>query len=116
MVTLKKNHLLFGVLVTIFLLQACRNKCSEGERGNPYIDMPMVVTPATDSINLGDTLTVSIEIPYNNINTRDGSQIDISRSTISEFGLDHAIYVKTSPSSHTILGLDQFKIIYERGG
>jgi hypothetical protein len=115
MVTLKINNILFGMLV-VLVLQACRNKCSEGERGNPYIDMKMMVTPTADTINFGDTLTVTIDIPFDNINTRDGSRIDISRSTISEFGLDHALYVKTSPTSHTIFGLEQLKITYDRGG
>jgi hypothetical protein len=116
MVTLKKNHLLFGMLVTIFLLQACRNKCSEGERGNPYIDMSMIIMPGIDSIRLGDTLTVTIEIPFDNINTRDGSRIDISRSTTSEFGIDHRIFVNIGDTARKVYGLDQFKIIYERGG
>jgi hypothetical protein len=104
------------MLAAILLLQACRDKCSEGERGNPFIAMPMAVTTGTDSINLGDTLTITVEIPFDNINTRDGSRIDINQSTISTFGMDHRLYVKTSDTSHVILGLEQFKIIYERGG
>jgi hypothetical protein len=113
---MKNKIIIFGMLVVVFTSQACRNKCSEGERGNPYIDLPMAVSPADTAINLGDTITINIEIPFNNINTRNGSRIDISNSTISEFGLDHAMYIKTGPTSHTILGLDEFKIIYEKGG
>jgi flagellar basal body L-ring protein FlgH len=78
--------------------------------------MPMTVTPGTDSIMLGDTLTVTIEIPFDNINTRDNSRIDISRSTTSEFGIDHVILVNMGDTSIRGYGLDQFKIIYEKGG
>lgn len=104
------------MLATIFLLQACRNKCSEGERGNPYIRMPMIITPGTDSIRLGDTLTLTIEIPFDNINTRDGSRIDISRSTTSEFGIDHRIINQNSDGTRLVEGRSQFKIIYVKGG
>jgi hypothetical protein len=105
-----------GMLAVLFTSQACRNKCSEGERGNPYIRMAMQVTPTADTINLGDTLTLSIEIPFDNVNTRDGSRIDISRSSISEFGMDHRVSFKTSNSTDSTYGRNQFKIIYENGG
>jgi hypothetical protein len=98
------------------LQQGCRDRCSEGERGNPYIKMPMLITPGTDSIRLGDTLTVIIEIPFDNVNTRDGSRIDISRSSTSEFGIDHRLFVNTGDTARKVYGRDQFKIIYENGG
>jgi hypothetical protein len=113
---MKNKITIFGMLAVLATSQACRDKCSEGERGNPYIKMAMMVTPTADTINLGDTLTVSIEIPFDNLNTRDGSRIDISRSSISEFGMDHGVSFKTSSTTHVTDGLDQFKIIYERGG
>ncbi len=111
------RYLIMILLIPAALLQqGCRDKCSEGERGNPYIDMPMTVSPAKDTIRLGDTLTVNIEVPFDNINTRNSSKIDLTNSTMSEFGIDHALFIKTSDSSHVIEGLTQFKIIYERGG
>jgi hypothetical protein len=116
MVKLNKINMVYGMLAMLSILQACRDKCTEGERGNPYIDMPMLITPTIDSINLGDTLTVNIEVSFDNINTRDGARIDISRSTISEFGLGYRLLVKTSATADTVYGINQFKIIYEKGG
>jgi hypothetical protein len=110
-----KKTLLIISFVSL-LLYSCRDKCSEGERGNPYIDMVMKVTPTADSIRLGDTLTINIEIPFDNVNTRNGSRIDIRNSTISSFGIDYVVFTKTSDSTRIIEGRSQFKVIYDKGG
>jgi hypothetical protein len=113
---MKRKITIFGMLAVLFTSQACRDKCSEGERGNPYIRLPMLVTPADTAIRLGDTLTINVTVPFDNINTRDGGRTDISNSTMSMFGIDYRIINMATDGKLIVDGLDQIKVIYEKGG
>jgi hypothetical protein len=75
----------------------------------------MLISPGDTTMRLGDTLTIHISIPFNNINTRNNNPINISGSSMSEFGIDYRIINIGSDNKPLLEGVNQFAIFYKKG-
>jgi hypothetical protein len=103
-------------ILTVLLLLGCnKNKCSDAEKRRWIMQSPMQITPQAEEIRLGDTLILSITIPYNNIDLRSNTPVNIKGCKISEFGLDFVILNKTNANTLLSEGKDRFKVVAIKG-
>jgi hypothetical protein len=75
----------------------------------------MKVMPQAENINLGDTLILTITIPYDNIDIRNNNRINIQGAEISEFGLDFTLLNKTIANTLFVEDRQQFSIVPIQG-
>jgi hypothetical protein len=105
--------------ITIFcslaaiVLPSCKKECTSGQ--NFVVQASMRVEPQTTEIRLGDTLTVTIEVPYNNVDLHKNVPLNIAGYNVSEFGLE-AIVANAVDNKLVGEGLDQFTLIPQKGG
>jgi hypothetical protein len=103
-------------ILTVLLLLGCnKNKCSDSERQRWIVQSPMKIAPQSTEIYLGDTLVLTIEIPYSNVDQQRNMPVDITGCQISEFGLDIRLLNRTIDDKLLIDGVDKFKIEVTKG-
>jgi hypothetical protein len=108
--------ILIAILAAPMLPSCNKSKCDDSNSRRFIVQSPMKVVPQATEIRLGDTLTLTIEIPYRNTDMRDNKPVDIGGYTISEFGIDFGIMNAASSNSLVSEGREQFKILIEKGG
>jgi hypothetical protein len=95
------------------LLPGCKKECTSGQ--NFVVRSPMRVEPQANEIRLGDTLTVTIEVPYNNFDLEKNVPVNVAGYKVSEFGIDFALFNEVN-NRIFIEGPEQFNITFLRGG
>ncbi len=103
-----------GVLVVLIISGCKKNNCKDSERRRWILQSPMKIEPNASEIRLGDTLTLSIKIPYSNTDSRSNTSVNINGSTMSEFGIDFRL-TNAVGTRLVAEGREQFKIIVEKG-
>jgi hypothetical protein len=109
------STIIFIGILTAQLLSGCKKNCDGSSSRRFIVQSPMKIMPLSTEIRLGDTLTLTIEVPYRNTDLGDNSAVDIGGYTISEFGLDFGIMNAAGTNTLVSEGREQFKIIIERG-
>lgn len=115
-------YIFVGILFS-YLLHSCKKNCDESERGMNNIKTPMLISSTSTLFNqtdtaiyLGDTLKLSIEIPFENIDLQDNEAINIRSSSISDFGIDYLLIdTFVQLNNLTLFGLDKFDIKEVKG-
>ncbi len=81
-----RNKNIILCLLVIVSVTACK-KYPEYCRGGMEFefDMPVTVSPSTDTIHLGDTMWVEMRIPLPTLNKLDGKKYDISKVDLFMF-------------------------------
>jgi hypothetical protein len=98
---------------SLALTLGCKKECTNGQ--NFVVQAPMRVEPQATEIRLGDTLTVTIEVPYNNVDLKKNIPINIAGYKISEFGIDFRL-LNIVNNRITGEGPEQFRILFQKGG
>lgn len=115
---IKRSVYIYINLALITILHSCTKNCDESARGMNNIKSPMLISSTSTLLNqtdtaiyLGDTLKLSIEIPFENIDMQDNQNVNISSTSISDFGIDYLLIDTFIQSNNlTLFGLDKFKI------
>jgi hypothetical protein len=94
------------------LLPGCKKECTSGKEF--VVQAPMRVEPQATEIRLGDTITVTIEVPYNNTDLQKNVPVNTAGLKVSEFGLEVAVLNKEGDKI-VGEGLDQFTILFLKG-
>jgi hypothetical protein len=107
------HKIIIGVLLATALLgQGCSSSaCEEEGAGNWRIKMPLVVAPQADSVRLGDTLSIEVRIPFDNINIRDGRPYNVAAAIPRFFGLELSLHNRVGTAIPTIEGVSNFNVI-----
>jgi hypothetical protein len=100
-------------LCSLAVTPGCKKECRSGE--NFEVQAPMRVSPQATEIRLGDTLTVTIEVPYNNFDLQKNVPINIAGYKVSEFGIDFRLLYAVG-NRLTGDGPEQFNIMFLKGG
>jgi hypothetical protein len=95
------------------VLPGCKKECTSGQ--NFVVQAPMRVSPQATEIQLGDTLTVTIEVPYNNFDSQKNVPVNIAGYKVSEFGIDFRLLYAVG-NRLTGDGPEQFNIMFLKGG
>jgi hypothetical protein len=95
------------------VLPSCKKECTSGQ--NFVVQASMRVEPQVSEIRLGDTLTVTIEVPYDNVDPQKNIPINVAGYKVSEFGIDFRLFNKVD-NRFVGEGPEQFNIMFHRGG
>jgi hypothetical protein len=95
------------------LLPGCKKECTSGQ--NFVVQAPMRVEPQATEIRLGDTLTITIEVPYNNIDLKKNIPVNVGGYNVSEFGLEFILF-NAVDNKLVGEGIEQFTLIPQKGG
>jgi hypothetical protein len=99
--------------LAVLLLPSCKKECTSGQ--NFVVQAPMRVEPQAEEMRLGDTITVTIEVPYNSFDLQKNLPVDIAGFTVSEFGL-YITMLNKQGEKVVGEGLDQFTYLFLKGG
>ncbi len=98
----KSSKVIFMGILAAYMLPGCnKSKCDESNSRRFIVQSPMKITPQTKEIKLGDTLTLTIEVPYKNNDVRNNTAVDIASTKMSEFGIDFRLLNR---SGNTLVG------------
>ena len=93
-----KILIFYTFMLFMLCTTSCTKKCSEAERDNHIIESKMLITSnsilfnQTDTaINLGDTLFINVEIPFDNFSINKNIAINVQEIKMSMFAIDYRI-------------------------
>jgi hypothetical protein len=93
---------IFFCILAVFVLLGCKKKCDDSSGRRFIVQSPMLVTPQAKEIMLGDTLTLTIEVPYNNKDVRNSEAVAVGGAKMSEFGIDYRLLNRSA--NNTLVG------------
>jgi hypothetical protein len=99
--------------LAVLLLPSCKKECTSGQ--NFVVHASMRVEPQASEIRLGDTLTVTIEVPYNNVDLHKNVPLNIAGYNVSEFGLEFILF-NAVDNKLVGEGIEKFTLIPKKGG
>lgn len=105
------KKLTFVSTFLIICLSSCdkdRRATCEGEKMIAYeFDMPVTVSPNTDTIQLGDTLWVELRIGYPTLNKLNGKKYDITKANLFMFFAVQDLLTPTVVPTGNYIPLDE---------
>jgi hypothetical protein len=100
-------------LCSLAVTLGCKKECTSGQRF--VVQSSMKVMPQTTEILLGDTLTITVEVPYNSFDLQKNIPVNTASFKVSEFGLQLGI-INRMGDKLVGEGPEQFTVLFQKGG